>query len=709
MEKQNNNDNVGSDRPKKNRESRLSAFCSLFLFPLLFLYDEGLFKLFGGISPGNAPALFLLVLAAGGLAQTIYLLLPGRKSRSCYSLILATVVAVLFITECFTGRAFQSFMTFESLFTGAGDAAGDFGGTIFLTVLKGWYVILAYLLPVFLLYLFRKRMVLPGGIRVRACGLVLTMSLGFFALGNRLALSHPVYSDNYQFDLAVRTFGLMTSLRLETAHGLRGDADSSQFEADGGQKAANASGSQETESRFQGSDHTESGSSLEQKEPASAAVQPVTYGKNSLNLDFSAIAAKSKKEAVRNLSAYLSTQEVSSQNEFTGLFKGKNLILICAEAFSPHAVTKERMPALYRLLHQGFYFSDYYQPAWGGSTSTGEYSLLTGLIPTSGVKSIRKTEGHNLRFSIGNQLKNQGYYSAAFHNNSYTYYGRNKTHTNFGYETFMGMGNGMEAGVKKCWPESDREMMDYTVPLYLEKQPFSVYYMTVSGHCGYSWSSNAMSQKNKEAVQDISASKTIKAYLASQLELEYAMESLLAQLEEAGIADNTVICLTSDHYPYGLEAGDTWENDRNYLPELYGCRESEFNKFVQDQNGLIIWSGCLETSQRDKARTIAEPVYSLDILPTLSNLFGVEYDSRLFAGRDVFSDASPLVIWPDYSWKTDLATYNAVTGKLQVTEGKTLPEGYVASVKKLVKNKMNLSKITLDEDYWNLCDSQDLP
>ena len=323
-----------------------------------------------------------------------------------------------------------------------------------------------------------------------------------------------------------------------------------------------------------------------------------------------------------------------------------------------------------------------------------------GVIPTEGVKSIRKTEGHNLYLTIGNQLSRLGYFSEAYHNNSYTYYGRNKTHTNFGYSAFLGMGNGMEAGVKNCWPQSDLEMMDFTVSRYIDKQPFSVYYMTVSGHCGYSLSSNAMSKKNWEAVSQLDFSDTVKAYLASQLELEYGMNSLVTQLEKAGILEETVICMTSDHYPYGLEAGDTWGNSRNYLPELYGCEESEFNKFVQDRNGLIIWSGCLETSLKHMVKEISEPVYSLDILPTLSNLFGVEYDSRLLAGRDVFSDAFPLVIWPDYSWKTDQAVYDAARGRVTAEDGTQVSDEYVQTVKDIVKNKFNLSKVTLNYDYW---------
>ena len=682
------------DLKKRRFWKNISIWTGMFLFPVIFFYYEILFKIFGGIAPGSFAALFFLVLAAGGLAQVVYLLLPGRKLRFYYTQIVLFFTAVLFLIECFIGRAFQTFMTVDSLVAGAGDVIEDFGAIVIRTVGSGWYVILFYLAPCIVIRIMKNRIIFNRSPLFQASLVVLAASVVCFLGGNLIAGLSPVYSEAYQFDLSARTFGLLATIRLEIANTVNGEDAIGQFAAVDLQPA------QTKNDALQGHSGPGSGSETHNSgQEESVAAEP-EYERNEMDIDFAALAASEEEDVLKNLDIYLSTQTGTSQNEYTGLFKGKNLILICAEAFSPYAVSEELMPTLYRLIHNGFYFSDYYQPAWGGSTSTGEFSELMGIIPTEGVKSIQKTEGHNLYLTIGNQLSRLGYYSAAYHNNSYTYYGRNKTHTNFGYSAFMGIGNGMEEGVKNCWPQSDLEMMGFTVPQYIDQQPFSVYYMTVSGHCGYSLTSNAMSKKNYEAVQNLDYSDTVKAYIASQLELEYAMEHLISQLEYAGIEDDTVICLTADHYPYGLEAGDTWGNSRNYLPELYGCEETEFDKFVQDRNGLIIWSGCLENSQKHMVKEISEPVYSLDILPTLSNLFGVEYDSRLLAGRDVFSDASALVIWPDYSWKTDKAVYDAARGRIIPANGESVSEEYVDTVKNIVKNRFNLSKATLNYDYW---------
>ena len=239
-------------------------------------------------------------------------------------------------------------------------------------------------------------------------------------------------------------------------------------------------------------------------------------------------------------------------------------------------------------------------------------------------------------------------------------------------------------------------MFDHTVPLYIDQQPFSVYYMTVSGHSAYS-PTNAMTQKNYHMVEDLPISETMKCYISCSLDLELAMQSLIRQLEEAGIADETVVVITTDHYPYGLAKSDTWGGQGNYLAELYGT--DQINDHVRDSNSLIIWSGCLE----DMDIVVDDPVSVLDILPTLSNLFGVDFDSRLMVGRDVFSDTDPLVFWPlTYSWKTDKGSYDGKTGIFTPSEGVAVEEGYEDKIHTDIRNRMVYCRAVQQNDYFNV-------
>ena len=399
------------------------------------------------------------------------------------------------------------------------------------------------------------------------------------------------------------------------------------------------------------------------------------------------------------MSKYLRSLTPSKTNSMTGFFKGKNLILITAEAFSAELIDPVLTPTLYRMATKGIRFTDYYQPSWGGSTSSGEFSVMTGIEPAYGVDSILNSSKLNMDLTIGNQLRKLGYFSRAYHNNSYTYYQRNLTHEHLGYDQFIGMGNGMEAGVTEVWPASDQEMFDFTVSQYIDHQPFSVYYMTVSGHGLYSWLGNTQSGRHKLEVQSLPYSDTVKAYYACNLEVELAMKSLLRQLEAAGIADDTLVVLTSDHYPYCLEKSDTWENDQDYLAEYYGYSVS--NVFERDHNALIMWSACLE----DKNLEINTPTFSLDIVPTLCNLFGVDFDSRLYVGRDVFSDQEALVFWPDHSWKTELGSWDASKNDgLEFTPagGAAVDQAYLDRIRKSVNNKLNYSYSILSVDYFAL-------
>ena len=99
------------------------------------------------------------------------------------------------------------------------------------------------------------------------------------------------------------------------------------------------------------------------------------YGENVSDVDFAKLSESESDETLKSMHQYVNSVAPSEKNEYTGLFKGKNLILICAEAFSDQVISKELTPTLYRLTHKGIYFSDFYQPNWGGSTSTGEYSF----------------------------------------------------------------------------------------------------------------------------------------------------------------------------------------------------------------------------------------------------------------------------------------------------------------------------------------------
>lgn len=403
------------------------------------------------------------------------------------------------------------------------------------------------------------------------------------------------------------------------------------------------------------------------------------------------------------LANYIINDPPTMTNEYTGLFEGYNLIFLTAEGFSPYAVREDKTPTLYHLIHTGFVFNNYYVPLWQTSTSDGEYVNNTGLIP-DGQFSMRKSAANAMPYTMAGFFNRSGIQSRAFHNNSLSYYDRHLTHPNLGY-LFKACKLGdlseaeygqyvFEMETANRWPASDYQMMISTMPEYVNDERFFVYYMTVSGHMNYNFHGNSMSALNKDAVADLDLSENGRAYIACHIELDKALEYLLQQLKEAGQLEKTVIVMSADHYPYAMTS--------EQYEELAGKSLAGGKDLFR--NNLILWNVQFE----ENPLVIDKPCCSVDVLPTLLNLFGFEYDSRMYAGRDIFSTDEGLVIFNDRSFVSDGVIYNRKTKEtiwLKDGEGnlivpKDQQDAYLAQKQQLVKDRYQFSAYVLQENYY---------
>lgn len=710
----------------------LAVFLSLSCF-----YTEMVFKLSVETLHTGSSFVFLALfsLCAGLVVSGIISLLPRKAVQILVPFYLGFLF-LIFVVEFLVYRQFKVAYDLNTILNAATDALGGFGADIrrLIFCFDGISHIALLLLPLILWFLLRKKIIgqLPQkGIWRRRMGRSVYFSLAHLAGGAACyggalflilccGLHKDIYTNQYNFESAVMQFGLgeglcldirnlallktaapaFESIEAELVQGtdLDGSLVSGEEETVFGGKAVvqakEAACSWEV-SILQERTSSPSTKTVQEEEPAT----PVVYGHSVSSVDFAALAGAGGNCA--DIDAYVSTLTPSSQNAYTGAFAGKNLILICAEAFSGFLIDPELTPALYRLSTNGINFNDYYQQSIAGTTG-GEYQLLFGLIPTSGGSSIKEITQNGTHTNMGAFLNDKGYFGMAFHNSTYTYYDRHETHTKLGYSGgYMGLGNGLEELISPKWPASDLELMQETLPMYIDKQPFDVYYMTVSGHSVYAFGNNAMSRENKDAVDawceknNLSYTEPVRAYIAANLELEKAVDYLVKTLEEKGIADDTVICIAPDHFPYGLDS-DASLGNMPYLSELYGYPVNTYEE--RDRSRAIIWCGALEDHEPIMVDT---PASSVDILPTLCNLFGVEWDSRLYVGRDVLSDALPLVFFGNYDWKTDLGHYSSSKNIFTPTdEDAVIPEDYVKQISSIVRNKMTFSKSVLSHDYY---------
>lgn len=523
--------------------------------------------------------------------------------------------------------------------------------------------LIALMVPLALRIFLRKG--LKGELRAKGRIALLVLAVALFALtragirqtGTEMFSDEDYYrSGEIATNQTTQRFGLLTTIRLElTRHAKTEEQDYYIPEETQGENPA--------------------------QEPAE-----VKY--NVMNIDFDALNAMTEDKKLLAIDDYCSKVTGTNQNEYTGMLKDYNLIVMCAESFSPAAIDKDLTPNLYKLTQQGIIFNNYYN-TFPNTTTDGEYALMQGLYPDAGrskaVSSLYASRSSYLPFTLGNVFQSQrGVESFGYHNYRGSYYGRNESHPNMGY-TMKFAGDGMTFTTN--WPASDLEMMEQSVDDYIGKEPFHAYYMTFSGHYKYDTGTNEMAKRNWDQVKDLPySSNAIKAYLSCNIEFDKAIGYLMERLEQTGVADRTAIVIAGDHFPYGLK-------DSEYA-ELIGHDIDGFSKY---KSTLIFWVGGLEENI-----VVDEYCCNVDVLPTILNLWGFEYDSRLLAGTDVFSDGTHAAVLVDKSFLTDKVWFNAGTGEIryQVPESE-IPEGYVENMNQLIATRFSISADILNSAYYN--------
>lgn len=603
---------------------------------------------------------FFYILLFSILTGTIISLITGFLNESVNkisNIVINSVISLIFIAQLIHYRFYQSIFSIYSLINGA--QVFGFMSAIGKIMLHNTEYIIFLLFPLFFFivlglnisfkkYTKKELLILIGIIPISLLLSILVLNTDKDKNYN----AKDLYYNTHAPTISTQKLGLLTTMRLDLKRAIFGFTDKIM---------------------------------LEDKEIEEVNKSENKKEYNILNIDFDKLIEEEDNDKIRSLHKYLKNVTPTEKNKYSGMFKDKNLIVITAEAFSPIAIDKELTPTLYKMYTEGFSFSNFYTPIFYVSTSDGEYVSLTSLLPKEGVWSFQESSKISLPFVYGNILKNYGYSANAYHNGRYNYYKRNLSHPNMGYK-YVGCGNGLEKKINcKIWPQSDLEMINATIDDYIENEKFLAYYMSISGHLNYTYNGNMMATKNRDKVKNLKYSEAIQAYLATNIELDKALESLINSLKEKGKLDDTVIVISADHYPYGLTINEMKER-ATYIND---------EKFDIHKNNLIIWNSQIKTPIK-----IDKYASSLDILPTVLNLLGVEYDSRLLMGTDILSNSEGLVIFNDRSWITKYGKYDAIKGKFTEYINLEEKQKYIDEINEIVKNKFNASRLILETNYY---------
>jgi len=218
--------------------------------------------------------------------------------------------------------------------------------------------------------------------------------------------------------------------------------------------------------------------------------------------------------------------------------------------------------------------------------------------------------------------------------------------------------------------------------MFKDQEKYFSFLITVSMHFSYNFD-DATTRKNWNMVKNLDTSVEMKRYLAKAIEFDLSLGYLLESLENDGTLDDTVIVIFGDHHPYNLKF--------KYLADFSDV--DRYKGLNEDLLPFIIYNS------EQEPKVISKTASTFDILPTVANLFNLDYDPRLYMGTDLFSDEETIAIFPNGNWITDNAIYYASKNKYELLNEEVDAE-YIKKINKIVNDKFSASNNTLVKDYF---------
>lgn len=386
----------------------------------------------------------------------------------------------------------------------------------------------------------------------------------------------------------------------------------------------------------------------------------------------------------KKLNSYYMSREITPKNDYTGLFEGKNLIVIMMESANTILMDEKYYPNMAKIAKEGWKFTNAYSPRNSCNTGNNEMSGMISLYTINRTCTANIYKDNVYPESIFNLFNNAGYNTSSFHNYTEAYYARSTIHQNMG-STYYGVQSlGIPFTSKyEEWP-SDVSLMEEAIKRIDTDEPFMAWMTTVSSHQPYGVSSE-LGDLNLAMFKDTNYDIVLKRYMSKLKVLDDALGRLLELLEEKGVLDDTVIVLYGDHYPYGIK--------NNILNQYFDYDVNE--DFEVDRTPFVIYNSEITPTIYEQYTTY------MNIVPTMANLFNLDYDPRVYAGRDVFSETYPnRIVFADGSWRDDVAFYSATNGKISYYGSESYDNDYIINVNKEISDMIKMSNTAITTNYF---------
>lgn len=405
------------------------------------------------------------------------------------------------------------------------------------------------------------------------------------------------------------------------------------------------------------------------------------------------VIASESRTTYKNLNNYFISQNITPKNEYTGLFEGKNVIFIMMESVGELIINEEYFPNFYKMYNEGWSWINNYSPRNSCATGNNEMSGMVSLYTIYNSCTANNYKKNTYFESVFNIYKNKGYQTSSMHNYTEGYYYRSTIHKNMGSEVYYGVQDlGLDYTWEyKEWP-SDYEFFNVALDLLLKQsneKPFMTWLTTVTPHQPYGVSSE-WGDYYLDKFKDTGLPKDIQRYYSKLTVFDNALGLLLDRLKEAGILEDTVIVMYGDHYPYGL-------SKKNINKVL----DYDLDDYEAERTPFVIYNPSLE------AKKHKEYTSYMNIVPTMANLFNLDYDPRLYMGIDLLSDDyQSLVVFADGSWKNELAYYNASTGNVKYYTDFEYSVDEIKAINEKVTLKMKMSNLAIKNNYFGYLENE---
>lgn len=397
------------------------------------------------------------------------------------------------------------------------------------------------------------------------------------------------------------------------------------------------------------------------------------------------LAQREVNENIKAVDSFFLNKSKVERNDKTGIYKDMNFIYVLVEAFDLIAIDKDLTPTLYKLKNEGTFFENFYSPQFNCATAESELISMSSIYPVVGTCTMSAYYNDANPQTVFNLFKAHGYQTSSYHNWNDQFYPRTKIHPVLGSDKYLDSDTLIQKQILG-W-QSDLTMMEGVVSRLNQygDDKFMAYVITSSTHLPYDVKSTLGSRYVNEVLKVYpDAPLEIRTYLSKAIELDKAMEYLLKNLEDM---DNTVIAMFADHRPLKMKG--------EYLNTYSSINRLENHEL--DHTPFIIYTPN-QTPETNKT-----PASTIDMLPTLANLFDLNHDTRLFMGTDIYGDAENLVIFQNGSWYDSVGYYNAskasfVPYDLEVTHSVET----IQRINQTVKTKLSISSIIYTESYFDL-------